>query len=147
MYQIKMTIGDWSKSNHGASETFLISSNLPVEDVREAHFRIKDVTDIDLESVCSNYDEDEIDSETMEILQEMGFVFRNKTGMGPEITYPEEMARIWMFLLMRANPQLQLELLKDETPSIHFVGYDEKGRHIGEVGYGLFKAELHRRHV
>lgn len=60
MYQFKMTIGDWSDDGHGRYEDFVVRSNVPVEQVREAYFRIKDVTGIDIESICSNYGEDEI---------------------------------------------------------------------------------------
>lgn len=138
MYQFKMTIGDWSDDGHGRYEDFVVRSNVPVEQVREAHFRIKDVTGIDIESICSNYGEDEIGQDTVEQLQELGFEFENATGMGPGVTNPEEMARLWVFLLQKADPSLDLALVLTEIPMLHFHGFDNKKRHISSIGYGLF---------
>lgn len=139
MYQFWMTIGDWSGDGHGKSEDFLISSSVPVEQVREAHFRIKDVTGIDIENICSRYGEDEVDAETVEILKRMGFLFENRSGMGDGTLSVEEMAKLWLFLLQKANDELELALIENDTPYLHFFGDDQQGRHIGSVGYGLFR--------
>lgn len=138
MYQIRLTIGDWSDDGHGRTADFIVNSNLPVEEVREAHFKIQETTGVDIESICSEYEEDEIDEESVEILKDMGFQFSNSTGMGDGITSPAEMARLWVFLLQKAEPNLKLEIQNDDIPNLHFYGLDEKGRHISSVGYGLF---------
>ena len=49
-----------------------------------------------------------------------------------------EMARLWIFLLQKADPSLKLEIKDDDIPNLQFCGADDKGRHIGKVGYGLF---------
>ena len=138
MYQIRLTIGDWSDDGHGRTADFIVNSNQPVEEVREAHFKIQETTGVDIESICSEYEEDEIDEESVEILKDMGFQFSNSTGMGDGITNPAEMARLWVFLLQKAEPNLKLEIQNDDIPNLHFYGLDEKGRHISSVGYGLF---------
>lgn len=138
MYQFKMVIGDWSDDGHGKHEDFVIQSNVPVEQVREAHYRIEETTGVNIEEICSNYEEDEIDRDVVEQLQELGFEFENATGMGPGITNTTEMARLWLFLLQKADPDLKLTLMDAEVPTLHFYGFDDKGRHIGGVGYGLF---------
>lgn len=139
MYQFWMTIGDWSSDGHGRNENFLISASAPVEQVREAHFRIKEVTGIDIENICSKYGEDEVDAETAEILKRMGFLFENRSGMGDGILSTEEMAKLWLFLLQKADDELELALIENDTPYLHFSGVDQQGRHIGSVGYGLFR--------
>lgn len=53
MYQFRLTIGDWSGDGHGKSEDFVISSNAPVEKVREAHYKIEDTTGVDIENIYS----------------------------------------------------------------------------------------------
>lgn len=141
MYQFWMTIGDWSGDGHGKSEDFLISSNVPVDRVREAHFRIKEAAGIDIEDICSSYGEDEVDAETVEILKRMGFLFENKSGMGERILSVEEMAKLWLFLLQKADDELELALIENDAPSLHFYGTDQQGRHIDSVGYGLFTGE------
>lgn len=138
MYQFRLTIGDWSRDGHGRSEDFLVISNAPVESVREAHYKIKDATGIDIESICSEYEEDEIDGETVEVLKRMGFQFENSSGMGDGIVNVPEMARLWVFLLQKADPTLELSMVEDEIPTLQFYGFDSLGRHIRGVGYGLF---------
>lgn len=139
MHRFWMTIGDWSSDGHGKSEDFLISSSAPVEQVREAHYRIKGVTGIDIEDICSRYGEDEVDAETVESLKRMGFLFENNSGMGDGILSVEEMAKLWLFLLQQADRELELALIEDDIPSLHFSVADQQGRRISSVGYGLFR--------
>ena len=137
-YQFRLAIGDWSGDGHGRSEDFLVSSNAPVERAREAHYNIKDATGVDIENICSEYGEDEIDEETVDVLKKMGFQFENSTGMGDGIVNVSEMARLWIFLLQKADPALELEMVQDDIPRLQFYGFDDLKRHIGGVGYGLF---------
>lgn len=51
MYQFHLSIGDWSGDGHGRSEDFTVASNAPVETVREAHYKIPEVTEVDIESI------------------------------------------------------------------------------------------------
>ena len=134
MYQFHLSIGDWSGDGHGRSEDFTVASNAPVE----AHYKIPEVTEVDIESICSEYGEDEIDAETVQVLKDMGFQFENSSGMGEGIVNVPEMARLWIFLLQKADPSLKLEIKDDDIPNLQFCGADDKGRHIGKVGYGLF---------
>lgn len=138
MYKFRIIIGDWSEDGHGRSEDFIVSSNLPVEIAREAHYRIKDVTGVDIENICSEYEEDEIDEETVDVLKGMGFQFENSSGIGDGIVSVSDMARLWVFLLQKADPSLNLEIVDDDIPNLQFFGFDKKKRHIGDVGYGLF---------
>lgn len=139
MYQFYMTIGDWSGDGHGLNRSFLILSNAPVEIVREAHYRIKDVTGVDIEDICSEYEDDVIDAENVQQLQKIGFPFDDIAADGTVCMNAREMARLWLFLLQKANPELRLNFGKrEEIPTLHFYGYDEKDRHINFVGYGLF---------
>ena len=59
MYQFHLSIGDWSGDGHGRSEDFTVASNAPVETVREAHYKIPEVTEVDIESIsdCAGYAE------------------------------------------------------------------------------------------
>ena len=40
--------------------------------------------------------------------------------------------------MKKDNPDLILEVVEDNIPKFHFSGYDDKKRHIGFFGYGLF---------
>ena len=139
MYQFYMTIGDWSDDGHGLNRSYLISSNAPVETVREAHYRIKDVTGVDVEDICSEYENDVIDAENVQRLQKIGYPLEDIATDGTVCMNEKEMARLWLFLLQKADPELKLSFgVKEEIPTLHFYGYDEKGRHISFVGYGVF---------
>ena len=53
---------------------------------------------------------------------------------------PKLLAEIWIYLINKVDPDLNLKLIQEENiPSLHFYGVDEKGRHINQVGYGLFQ--------
>lgn len=134
MYKFRMSIGDWSNDGHGKHEDFVVESNAPVEVVREAHFVIKDVTGINIEKICRDYEDSSVPEEIVDELKDIGFEFECPGG-----TYPEEMANLWIFLLQKANPVLELKIIKDKIPTLHFYGFDEKKRHISFVGYGLFE--------
>lgn len=139
MYSFIMSIGDWSGDGHEKSEDFIVSSTVPVEKVREAHYRIPEATGIDFEAICSNYGDNCIDKQNMKALKELGFQFKDPTGLGDQVMDPEEMARLWIFLLQKADSSLYLQLKrKEELPTLHFYGNDGKGRHIAQIGYGVF---------
>lgn len=138
MFKFRMFIGDWSGDGHRQKEEFIVASSQPMYRVREAHYKIYDKTGINIEEICSNYEEDELDPDTVERLRDLGFHFENPTGMGVEVMTPYEMMRIWLYLLRRADPSLYIEISSDEIPNFQFFGFDPKGRHIGGVGYGLF---------
>jgi hypothetical protein len=131
-----MQIGDWSDDGHGHCEDFFIESNKPVEEVREAHFLIKDKTEIDIEKLCSEYEEAYLLSGTKIKLRNLGYDLNDFEDM--DNVGPEEMARLWVFLLNKVNPDLELELVVDDIPTLNFYGFDDKHRHIGHVGYGCF---------
>lgn len=143
-----MPIGDWSEDGHRQCEYFKIRSNVPVEQVREAHYKIKDATGINIEEICSEYEENIMTPQEAQALNAIGFdtakIIQNSKDMGgyvPNgiILTPEDMRDIWMFLLQKADPSIRLEAVQEEDiPMLPFYGYDEKDRHIDQVGYGLF---------
>lgn len=139
MYKFKMSIGDWSDDGHGKHRDFLISSNASVDVVREAHYKIETATGINIEDICSEYGEGQIDLDMAEKIKSLGFECKESDYEedGVYISH-SDMARLWVFLLERTNPMLELQIIDDDTPTLHFYGYDEYGRHIGHVGYGLF---------
>lgn len=138
MYKFIMSIGDWSNDGHGQHVTYTIKSNKPVEEVREAHFNIKDKTGIDIENICSEYQDCRLDDTYYNKLLDLGFKFPPTEFDSHDIT-PFTMARIWIFLLNKTDPSLNLNMENTkDIPTLHFYGFDEKNRHIDFVGYGCF---------
>jgi hypothetical protein len=140
-FRIKMPIGDWRDDGHVGCQNFLLSSNKPVEAVREIHYRVVDRFGFDIESVCSDLEDNIIDDEDMQILIDMGY---NPEGIdhdefGYRIESPKQVAEIWVFLLMKTDPELKLTFEKDreEAEMIPFYGIRD-GKSISYVGFGLF---------
>jgi hypothetical protein len=137
MYKFRMSIGDWSDDGHGKHKDFIVESNVPVQVVREAHFAMENTLGINIEDICCDYEDSVVSSETTRAIRELGFEFEDIDN-GEAGMYPEEMVRLWIFLLQKVDPDLELEIIKDEIPTFHFYGFDSQKRHIGQVGYGLF---------
>lgn len=136
-YQFFLPIGDWSDDGHGKCEKFLVTSNMPIEQVREAHYRIQETTGINIEEVCSEYQEDTLPAETVKTLCDLGFTFPDGEHTGETKVFTDDMVRIWIFLLQKSCPGLSLEVTP-EPEMLPFYGFDNKHRHIRPVGYGLF---------
>lgn len=138
-YKFSMPIGDWSDDGHGKCDYYTIVSNKPVEEVREIHFKIEDVTGIELDRICSEYEQNYIYVDLLEDLKELGF---DASGINVSedkaYIYSYNMMRIWMFLLMITDESLKLEVEEESLEMLPFYGFDEKGRHINFVGYGCF---------
>ena len=149
-FLIDLPIGDFSMDGHEICKHFTIRAAKPVAAVRDAHHAIKNSTDIDIHGFASEYGDDIIPPDVLEALDKSGFQFsvplyRDDAGThllteDSRCDTPETMAQIWVFLLNRADPELQAELLEEgELPSLLICGPDEKGRFSDSVGYGLFQ--------
>ena len=144
-YEFEMPIGDWSGDGHGKCDTYHILSNQPVEQVRETHYKTKEVTGIDIEEVCADYEDSILSPEAANTLREMGFepgkysyCCTGSEEDGVEMS-PRDMAELWCFLLMKTDPELKLEIIPEaKLPMLPFYGFDDKKRHISFVGYGCY---------
>lgn len=145
MYKFNLPIGDWSNDGHGKCKYYLVESNKPVEEVREAHYRIEKVTGIDIHKVASYYEENYINSrEVIQAIIDTGFdLINNCNEFDEEDDYCSfdsyNMASLWLHLLMCVDKDLELKMAtENKVDMLPFYGFDKKGRHIGFVGYGVF---------
>lgn len=144
-YTFSLPIGDWSDDGHGECEYYNITSNKPVEQVREAHYKIEEVTGINIEHICQDYEDTDIAADTVAELRELGFSFRiadvqyEADEQGSITADAWLMANLWVFLLVKADSELVLVLgNRPKEVMLPFYGFDEKKRHISFVGYGVF---------
>lgn len=137
MYKFRMTIGDRSNDGHGLYEDFIIESNVPARTVRKAHFSMEDKLGFRIENICSDYEDNTIDSETTKAIEKLGYEFED---FDDDKAYmcPEEMIRLWIFLLQKIDTSLELKIVDDEIPHFDFCEPGEEGGYVGQVGYGLF---------
>lgn len=147
MFKIKFTLGDWSGDGHGKNSSYIYESNKSVEEVREIHFKFKDMFSFDIGSLCRDYGESWITKETYYKLQDI-----IKWPIDPELNdewwaeeenryHPEkyELSWFWAKGLMAVDKTLILIEVDDTIPTLHFFGYDNQGRHLHTPGYGLFE--------
>lgn len=141
MIKFKIPIGDWSDDGHGRCDYFYATTDKTLQDVREAHFLIREKTGIDVEKICSEYLEYRISKDGINSLKDLGFDFENTENEEDEDGQPlssEDCCKIWVFLLNRVDSGLNVKLTPD-VEMLVFYGYDEKGRHISCPGYGCFE--------
>jgi hypothetical protein len=139
-YEFRMPIGDWSGDGHSICDYYSAYSNQPVEQVREVHFKAKEVTGVDIEEICNEYEESILEQDIVEKLKGLGFNFEDYfTEVEEGELYADSwlMVNLWVFLLMKTDSTLRITVQKDSTPMLPFYSYDAKMRHIGFVGYGV----------
>ena len=157
MNKFRLPIGDWSGDGHSQCKYYTVSSNKPISEVREAHYKIEETTGINIEELANVYEENWIESEDVEKLVNIGFydyintiegysymkeyaesIVDKEGEEGRDYEVDEDiMAHLWLFLLTKADPELKFEL-EEPLEMLPFFGRDKKGRHISFVGYGLF---------
>lgn len=141
-YKFKIAVGDWSGDGHGKCEYFLITSNKPMEKVREAFFAAVKKTKLDLGEVCDKYEQSELTPKQVEKLTALNYDMSliEETYKGVRIYYldTEKMRDLVIWFLEQGDPSLSLGTKVDEVPLLQFYGGDRKGRHISGFGYGLF---------
>lgn len=145
-----LPIGDWSSDGHRECEKITIEANCTIEELREAHFKIKEVSGVNIEEIANEYECCWIETEVLLKLMDIGLdpqdytdvdVVKEEISKGEfsEVKYftqPEYMGKLWIDLLNKVDETLEIKEVEDKIKSISFYGFDEKGRHIGTVGYG-----------
>ena len=143
MYDIKFTLGDYSRDGHGQFDDYIVESNKPVEHLRELHFSCIETLGFDIGDMCKDYEDNQLDESIFDILREHNILDDESLYLLQTNEYtiedPDELLGIWLSVLIHLDPSLTL-LVKtpDEIPSMHFYGYDEKRRHLNNPGYGLY---------
>jgi len=136
----KIPIGDWSDDGHGKCDWFIIKSNFTVEQAREAYFKSVEKSGVDVsKEIACEYEDNSVSEKFMKVFPE--FLEEGLIKHYPEDTeyYIEDLydlAEIVCLFIQKYNPEFKYEILN--IPMLPFYGYDEKDRHIGYFGYGLF---------
>lgn len=148
-YKFELSVGDWSNDGHGKTESFVVESNKEVEEIREAYFQACDELGFSLDgsykktkaTPCSEYEEYSMGIETIESLREFGLEITEsqEEEWTEDYVETEDMCDLVLAIIMKQDESVELRRIpRDDMPTLHFYGYDEKKRHIGYFGYGLF---------
>jgi hypothetical protein len=130
-YTFRIPIGDWSSDGHGQCDWYTVTSNKPVEAVREAFFAAQRLfPQADPTKFCDEYEDGAVPDETIATYANLGL------SIDEENFSTVEMADVVIHFLKLGDPELVLERVED-APSLAFYGYDKDKRHIDCIGYGL----------
>lgn len=146
--QFEIKIGDWSGDGHGQCDSYRVQSNKPVKDAREAYFVAKDKLPPHLcpENFLNKYEDVSLPSNVYEDAKTLGFDFfsdwdDDETPLSDRLEYPqiysEKMCQYVLWFMKQGDPDLELSIVPNVN-TLSFYGFDEKNRHIGFIGYGLF---------
>ena len=96
-----------------------------------------------LENLCSEYEDGSINKEQFITIENYGFKFPEDIKQeiqDDEVAYIDSdlFVDIFIWFMKKDNPNLILDMIDDNIPSFHFYGLDDKKRHVGFFGYGLF---------
>ena len=148
MYQIKFTLGDFSRDGHGQFDNYIVESNKPVQHLRELHFSCIDILGFDIGDICKDYGDNSLSEYIYNILVRHQIFSEEDVKNFEEcfeaedaylIDGPNELIHIWLNILKYLDPELTTHIkTPDEIPSMHFYGYDKKKRHLNNPGYGLY---------
>lgn len=151
MYKFRIPIGDWSGDGHGKDEDMFIESNKPIKEVRELYFKACDNLGFSLDNSykktkltpMADYEDYSFRKKTLKALLDFGvkiskedveFIEEQESTDGYEL-----FTDIILAFIMTQDESLILKRIpNNELPMLQFYGFDEKKRHIGYFGYGLF---------
>jgi len=140
---IDFPIGDWSGDGHNQCTTYTVKSAKPVDDLREAHFKCKELLGFAIGDMCKDYEEFTIREDILDILEAnklLSKAYYKAESAERFDADPEELCEIWVNVLNHIDTTLELELtVRPKNESINFYGFDEKRRHLSTPGYGLFE--------
>lgn len=139
-FKIQFPVGDWSDDGHGKCEYYFAWSNKPVQDLREAHFKAKEVLGFDIGSICEDYEQYSVNGNIIDELLERGLMDEDEAETAADFYDSDSLVKLWVRCLIHIDPTLEIELFEPENDyqTINFYGYDDKQRHLSTPGYGLF---------
>ena len=133
-------VGDYFEDGHGQYIAYPASADKPLQYVCAAHRKIVSRTGINLYDFANGHKDDILPDAVRNKLLNLGYRFKTEL-YHDDIGYhfldsdtladaPEELARIWVFLLNTVDPDLHCSL-ESRVSLSEMIG-------AGSVGYGLF---------
>jgi hypothetical protein len=133
MNEIVFELGDWSDDGHGKSDKYKLKTNKTVEELRELHFKFCEQY-FEIGEMCSEYQEYGLSDEIKAKLDSLNISYK----LFEQDTSTKQLLIIWLDCLKRVDNTVEYYIIEDDTPTMHFYGFDANGRHLGVPGYGLF---------
>lgn len=149
MNKFKLPIGDYSDDDHGKCIYYIIESNKSLEEVRELYFKSCELFGNNFSKyLCWDYGDNYLTEDHFEELSKFGIdftkIFIDINDILDEFEAEENInldiesyVEILLQFIKISDSDLELKIIEDKLPMFNFYGKDDKGRHIGQFGYGL----------
>jgi len=125
---VDLIVGDWSSDGHGRTEKISIKSNLNKSQIQDAYKKGVEISGVNLEQVCCEYEGTKVPREIYEKLTTAGMynddVFENEIdedGDGDLYINAQDFAFIYLFLVELGNPTFRYKIIQPEK--INIGGY------------------------
>lgn len=134
--KFRIPIGDWSADGHSQCDWFFATAAKSLNDVREAYFNAKKnlPKEICPETFVCEYENSCVPKETVRAISALGFkILPDDDGL-----IPKDLDKYIVWFINKGDPSCDVQLEESIDDMLMFYGLDDKGRHIGGFGYGLF---------
>lgn len=131
-HYFQIPIGDWSGDGHDKCDFVRASAAKPVEAAREAYFAAqRSLPDLDPVKFCERYEDRKVPAPIAAVFA------AQQIRIDPNWLDSHSMAQYVAWYLNQGDPDLGARI-EDPDPMLPFYGFDDRGRHIDFMGYGLF---------
>lgn len=143
MHRIKVQLGDWSNDGHGQTKDYIVESSVPLQQLREYYFQACE-EHFDISKLCEDYGDSRMTDSDLELFEEAGIRIHPELKKeiledGEAYIDTDQYMDLWVRFMENQDERISLRIVpEEEMPTFHFYGYDEKQRHIGGFGYGIF---------
>lgn len=131
MYNINLTVGDWSEDGHNQSDSFPITSNLNAKQFEAAFKKGSKIIGFDLTKLCTDYEDDTFPEycknqitkniDCSKLNGPGGYDYWNEEDGIEDGLYPDFYAALYLHIAKLGNPKLEAEFIKLEE--INIGGY------------------------
>lgn len=136
-FKFVLQTGDWSLDGHNHVEKYTLSCNAKtIQDVRNAYYKA-------MRLIREDHHPHNIE-----------FDFKTDTYQDfPKIDMQEALssglwiAKVTAWFINQGDPKLECKVVNlKRLPTLHFVGYDTKHRHIPSIGYTILDPNYEYKH-
>lgn len=141
MNLIEFPIGDWSKDGHNQCDYYVIETTKTVPELRNLHFKCKDVLGFDIGDIACDYEDDELSVGIANILLKAGVIcqefYDDILNEDMDNLYSEDIIAIWLDTLKYLDNTFEYKIVNRRLPSI-LDRTTSDCRSLSNPGYGVF---------
>jgi len=140
--KVKLNLGDWSQDGHNLTKVVILEVNKTVKEIQDAYRKSCKDSGVELHELCSEYNDDVIDRETIEKLNNFGIDTLSWVHDSYEVDNDDDVyfnilgfRDLILDFIKVSLPDLTYEIVEDDIPNINGFWGDLNV----SFGYGLFR--------